>query len=492
MEYADYREYDAVGLAELVARREVSAAELLEAAIARAEAVNGKVNAIVSPMYELARERAGQQLTGPFAGVPFLLKDLHQDYAGRPTGSGCRALGSLAATEHSAVVQRWLDAGLVVFGKTNTPEFGAKGITEPEAGGATRNPWDLDRTSGGSSGGAAAAVAAGILPMAGASDGGGSIRIPAAACGLVGLKPGRGLVPAGPHFAEYLHGAATDGVVSRTVRDSAAMLDVLTADPDPGGPFLAARPALPYADLARRTPQGLRIGFTTRSPLGTAVDPQAVAAVTDAAELLASLGHHVEPAETGIDEQRLAFDFLTMWCTQLAHTVAEVRRRTGAGPDGFELDTHLLAAAGRKVKAPDYFAAHDRWNGYNRALAAFHRRYDLLLTPTLARPPVRIGELATPAPVRAVAKVLLRLGLLGALAGTRAWEKAVIENLSATPFTQLANVTGRPAVSLPTYRTPQGLPLGVQFVGPLGGEGQLLALAGQLEQARPWHRTADL
>ncbi|MFE0462517.1 amidase [Kitasatospora sp. NPDC058965] len=492
MEYAEYREYDAVGLAELVAGRKVSAGELLEVAIARAEAVNGKLNAIVAPMYEVARERARGELGGPFAGVPFLLKDLHQEYAGVPTGSGCRALGRVPATEHSAVVRRWLDAGLVVFGKTNTPEFGAKGVTEPEVNGPTRNPWDLSRTPGGSSGGAAAAVAAGILPVAGASDGGGSIRIPAAACGLVGLKPGRGLVPAGPRFAEYLHGAATDGVLSRTVRDSAAMLDVLTAAPDPGGPFLAARPELGYAELARTAPGRLRIGFTTRSPLGTAVDPEAVAAVTDAAELLASLGHEVEPAETGIDEHRLAFDFLTMWCTQLAYTVAEVRRTTGAGPDGFELDTHLLAAAGRKVTAPDYYAAHDRWNGYSRALAAFHRRYDLLLTPTLARPPVRIGELDTPRPVRAVAKVLLRLGLLGTLAGTGAWEKAVIENLAATPFTQLANITGRPAVSLPTYRTAQDLPLGVQFVGPLGGEGLLLALATQLEQARPWHRTAAL
>ncbi|WP_035845037.1 amidase [Kitasatospora azatica] len=489
MEYAEYRRYDAVGLAELVAKREVSPIELLDAAIARAEAVNGKVNAIITPMYQIARERAAAEAesTGPFAGVPFLLKDLHQDYAGLPTGSGCRALAAgPVPTEHSEVVRRWLDAGLLVFGKTNTPEFGAKGITEPELTGPTRNPWDLSRTSGGSSGGAAAAVAAGILPMAGASDGGGSIRIPAACCGLVGLKPGRGLVPAGPQFAEYLHGAATDGVISRTVRDSAAMLDVLTAEPDPGGPFLAARSARPYAELARQAPERLRIGFSTRSPLGTEVHPHAVAAVEDAAALLAGLGHEVEPAETGIDEHRLAFDFLTMWCTQLAYTVGEIRRRTGAGPDAFELDTHLLAAAGRKLKAPDYFAAHDRWNGYNRSLAAFHRRYDLLLTPTLARPPVRIGELDTPKPVRAVAKVLLRLGLLGTLAGTKAWEKAVIENLSATPYTQLANITGRPAISLPTYRTPEGLPLGVQFVGPLGSEGQLLALAAQLEAERPW------
>ncbi|GAA2558135.1 amidase family protein [Streptomyces koyangensis] len=485
MEYAEYRAHDAVGLAALVAGGEVSAAELLEVAVARAEAVDGKLNAIVRPMRDLARERARTPLTGPFAGVPFLIKDLSQDYAGLPTGSGSRSLAHLPAERHSAVVERWLEAGLVIFGKTNTPEFGAKGITEPEVNGPTRNPWDLTRTPGGSSGGSAAAVAAGVVPMAGANDGGGSIRIPAACCGLFGLKPGRGLVPAGPATAEDLHGAATNGAVSRTVRDSAALLDVLTARPDPGGPYLAARPELPYAELARR-PRPLRIGFTTRSPIGTEVDPHAVAAVDETAKLLAHLGHEVEPAEPEIDHRQLALDFLAMWTTQLAQTVDEIRRTTGAGPGDFELDTHLLAAAGRSLPAPRYFAAHQRWNTYSRQLAAFHDRYDLLLTPTLARPPVRLGELDTPAPVRTLARGLMKVGLLGTLAGTKAWERAVIANLAATPYTQLANITGRPAMSVPTYRTPEGLPLGTQFVGPLGGEGTLLALAAQIEAERPW------
>ncbi|MEU2754389.1 amidase [Streptomyces albidoflavus] len=492
MEYAEYRAHDAVGLAALVAGGEVSAAELLEVAVARAEAVDGKLNAIVRPMYDLARDRTRTPLTGPFAGVPFLIKDLSQDYAGLPTGSGSRSLAHLSAERHSAVVERWLEAGLVIFGKTNTPEFGAKGITEPEVNGPTRNPWDLSRTPGGSSGGSAAAVAAGVVPMAGANDGGGSIRIPAACCGLFGLKPGRGLVPVGPATAEDLHGAATNGAVSRTVRDSAALLDVLTARPDPGGPYLAARPELPYAELARR-PRPLRIGFTTRSPIGTEVDPHAVAAVDETVGLLARLGHQVEPAEPDIDHRQLALDFLAMWTTQLAQTVDEIRRTTGAGPGDFELDTHLLAAAGRSLPAPRYFAAHQRWNTYSRQLAAFHDRYDLLLTPTLARPPVRIGELDTPAPVRTLARGLMKAGLLGTLAGTKAWERAVIANLAATPYTQLANITGRPATSVPTYRTPEGLPLGTQFVGPLGGEGTLLALAAQIEAEQPWaHREPAL
>ncbi|MFD0687637.1 amidase [Actinomadura fibrosa] len=486
MEYAEYRAQDAVGLAGLVAAGEVTPAELLDVAIERAEAVNPRINAIVTPMHDLARSRSAGVLTGPFAGVPFLVKDLAQDYAGLPTGSGNRALRQVVAQEHAEVVRRWLDAGLVIFGKTNTPEFGAKAITEPEVNGPTRNPWDLGRTPGGSSGGSAAAVAAGIVPVAGANDGGGSIRIPAACCGLFGLKPGRGLVPAGPLHAEHLAGAAVDGVVSRTVRDSAAMLDVLTSSADPGGPYLPAKPELPYAELARRVPERLRIGFATASPLGTDVDPQAIAAVEDAAKLLADLGHDVEPARTGIDERRLAFDFLAMWSTQLACTVDEIRRATGAGSDAFELDTHLVAAAGRVQRAPGYYAAHERWNTYSRQLAAFHARYDLLLTPTLAKPPVRIGELDTPAPLRLLGRAALALRLAGPLSRSKAWKQAVIANLAPVPYTQLANITGRPAMSVPLHRTADDLPLGVQFVGPLGGEGLLLALAAQLEAERPW------
>ncbi|GAA4548111.1 amidase [Amycolatopsis samaneae] len=486
MEYSEYRRFDAVGLAELVARGEVSPAELLDVAIARAEQVNGSLNAIVYPMYELARKRAAAELSGPFAGVPFLLKDLKQDYAGVPTGSGSRSLRHRPASTHSATVRRWLDAGLVIFGKTATPEFGSKAITESAATGATRNPWHLGHTPGGSSGGSAAAVAAGVVPVAGASDGGGSIRIPAACCGIFGLKPGRGLVPCGPDSAESLHGAATDGVLSRSVRDTAAMLDVLTRRPDPGGPYLAAVPETPYAELARREPGKLRIGYTTYSPLGTEVHPEAVAAVDDAAALLTKLGHDVEPADPGTDGAQLARDFLTMWCASSAATIAEIQRTTGAPDRDFELDTRLLAAAAMATRAPEYVAAHQRWNTHTRALAAFHENYDLLLTPALARPPVRIGELDTPRPLRYVGELLLRLGLAGPLAKTKAWHNTVIANLAPVPFTQLANLTGRPAMSVPLHRTATGLPLGVQFVGGLGSEPVLLALATQLEAEQPW------
>ncbi|GAB3894154.1 amidase [Kibdelosporangium lantanae] len=486
MEYGEYRRYDAVGLAELVAKREVSAAELLEVAIGRAEKVNPRLNAIVRPMYDIARERAATDLSGPFAGVPFLLKDLGQDYAGVRTGSGSRSMRDYVAPEHAEVVRRWLDAGLVVFGRTATPELGTKPVTEPVYGGPTRNPWNLDHTPGGSSGGTAAAVAAGVVPVAGASDGGGSIRIPAACCGLVGLKPGRGVVPSGPNSAERMMGAATDGVISRTVRDTAAMLDVLTVRPDLGGPYLTARPDTSYAELARREPGRLRIGFTTASPVGTPVDPEAVAAVDGAARLLADLGHDVEPAELGVDGRQLARDFLEMWSAECAATIRDLQRLLGAAPTDFELDNRMLAASARRRLAADYAACYRRWNVHNRALAAFHETYDLLLTPSLARPPVRIGELDLPRPFHVVGSALLRLGLIPAFSRTRLWENTIYTNLSPVPYTQLANLTGRPAISLPLHRTKSGLPLGVQFVAGLGGEPTLLQLATQMEAARPW------
>jgi amidase len=484
MEYSEYRRFDAVGLAGLVARGDVSPADLLDVAIARAEKVNGRLNAIVHPMYDLARRRAAGELEGPFAGVPFLIKDLGQDYEGLPTGSGSRAMRDHVAPSHSMVVERWLAAGLVIFGKTSTPELGTKGVTESVATGPTRNPWNLAHTPGGSSGGSAAAVAAGIVPVAGASDGGGSIRIPAACCGLVGLKPGRGLLPAGPRNGEHLQGAATDGVVSRTVRDSAAMLDVLTSEPDLGGPYVTARPDVAYAELARRDPGKLRIGYVTDSPIGTKVSPEAVAAVKNSAELLTKLGHDVQPVDLPVDGRQVGQDFLTMWAAQIAATVLEIRELTGASLKEFEVDTRLFAAA--SMPATKYIAANRRWNVHTRALATFHEEYDLLLTPTLAVPPVKIGELDPPRLLLAFGELLLNLKLAGLLTRTKIWADTVLGNLAPVPYTQLGNLTGRPAISLPLYRTPQGLPLGVQFVAGIGGEGMLLSLATQLESERRW------
>jgi len=309
VDFADYRAHDATGLAKLAADNEVTPAELLSVARERAAAVNPRINAIVRDV-PASPSDAG---SGPFAGVPFLIKDLAQHYAGLPTSSGSRSLMSTAVTEHATVVQRWIDAGLVIFGKTNTPEFGAKAITEPLAWGPTRNPWDLGRTPGGSSGGSAAAVAAGIVPCAGASDGGGSIRIPAASCGLVGLKPGRGLTPSGPVTGESMHGAAVQGVVSRTVRDTAAMLDVLSGG-EPCGPYLPGMPADSFASCVGADPGALRIGVRVPTAINPAPHPEAFAAVEATVRTLTDLGHHVdELPQAPFDDAALARDFLLTW-----------------------------------------------------------------------------------------------------------------------------------------------------------------------------------
>jgi amidase len=260
---------------------------------------------------------------------------------------------------------------------------------------------------------------------------------------------------------------------------------VLT-EPDPTGPYLVARPPATYAELARRPPAGLRVGFSTASPIGTPVDPEAVSAVEDAAALLESLGHHVEPASSGVDERALSADFLIMWFAAVAVEVAQARELTGCTADMFEVDTQIMAAIGRSTAATTYIAAHLRWNDHIRRLAAFHERYDLLLTPTLARPPVRVGELAASPAVTAASRGLLAIRAAGLLRRTDLVDRLVTQNLSPAPFTQLANITGRPAMSVPLHWTRSGLPLGVQFVSAPGGEGLLLGLAGQLEEALPW------
>jgi len=486
---SEYVQLDAVALAALVRRRELSASELLEVAIARAERLNPGLNAIVIPMYELARARARSALTGPLAGVPFLLKDLFQDYAGVLATSGCRALRRAGATppRHSEIVERHLAAGLVVFGRTNTPELGAKGVTEPEAWGPTRNPWSLDRSPGGSSGGAAVAVAAGIVPMAGASDGGGSIRIPAASTGLFGLKPGRGRTPSGPGVGEVMHGAAMNHVITRSVRDSACMLDA-TCAPERGAPCRLAPPERAYAEEVGRDPGRLRVAFSTRSPLGTEVDPAAVAAVEQTARLLEGLGHRVEPADPAIDGKALARDFTRMWFAQLAHQVSTIRAQTRASARDFELDTLAMEAIARARSAPEYVASYVHFCEYGYQLSAFLGGYDVYMTPTLAAPAPAIGGVSTPQWASALVRASMPLGLarlIPLFAGTI--EQVTLANLRGVPFTQLANVTGVPAMTVPLHAFPDGLPLGIHFLADHGGEGRLLALAGQLEQVAPWH-----
>ena len=482
---AEYQQLDGLALAELVRKKEVTAAELLDVALARSAQVNPKINAIVTPMHEIARERVNQVLTGPFAGVPFLLKDIQEDYAGVTTSAGSRAFKDYRPAQHAHFVRRLLDAGVVVFGKTNTPELALKGTTEPELFGATRNPWNLDHSTGGSSGGSAAAVAAGIVPIAGASDGGGSIRIPAACCGLFGFRPSRGRVGSGPAFGEVWEGASSEHVITRSVRDSAAILDILQGA-NSGDPFRIAPPERSYLEETRREPRKLRIAFSTRSPIGMGVDPECISAVEDTARLLEDMGHTVVEDAPRIDGAAVAECFLLMYFGHVAATVALARKLTGARESDFEMDTRALALMGRSLPAGEYVSAHARWNAFAREFGRFHEQYDLYLTPTLAQPAARIGSQKTPLteriglwPLLAMdwGKPLLRSGLV---------QKSALTSLARVPFTQLSNITGTPSMSVPLHWTRADLPVGVHFIARFGDEATLFQLAAQLEQARPW------
>ncbi|MGN8157075.1 amidase [Salinisphaera sp. RV14] len=487
MDHRDYVRHDATALADLIARGEVSATEVVSAARHRLEAVDPTLNCVVRRMDEIADQRALATVSGPFAQVPFLIKDLFQNYAGVPTTYGNAALKRIGYKPpvHAEVVRRFIAAGVNILGKTNTPEFGAKGITEPEANGPTRNPWNTAHTPGGSSGGSAAAVAAGVVPMAGANDGGGSIRIPAACCGLFGLKPGRARVPGGPDHTDMMHGAAVDHVISRSVRDSAAMLDAI-AGYEPGAIVRIESPPMPYRQAIERDPGRLRIGVMDSSPLGHPLHPEVGTALTRTIQCLTDLGHEVEPAAPELDGARLCQDFLSMWFVQMARVVDEVRALTGARASEFELDTRAMAHLGRSLSAIEYSRLHGRWLGYRQALAAFHADYDLLLTPTLASPPVAIGELATPGWQHAALRPLLHMPSARALLASGIVDRMAHENLRHVPFTQLANLTGTPAMSVPLHVSDAGLPIGSQFVGPPGGEMLLFQLAAQIERAAPW------
>ncbi len=481
---------DATGLAELVATGQVSAAELLEAAIARTDASAASLNAVPLRFDAAARDQARGTLTGPFAGVPFLLKDIGQEYAGQPHTAGAAAYRHRIPGTHSAYTRRCLQAGLVIFGRTATPEFGLKAVTESRLWGPTRNPYDTTRTAGGSSGGSAAAVAGGLVAMAGASDGGGSIRIPSSFCGLFGLKPGSGRISWGPGHGQVWEGASSPGVLTRSVRDAARMMDVLCG-PEPGDLFVPTPPERPYAIETEIPPGRLRIGFSVTHPLDAPVNQACVDAVHRAARLLEGLGHHVEEAAPEVDGGAVAACYIRLYLGQVAAEVAA----SGAADSAFEPETALLAMLGRALPAGDYVGAHLRWNGFARALGRFHQAHDVWLTPTVAAPPARIGELDTPpaqlrvgALMRALrgGRLMLRLGLL---------DRMVRESLARTPFTQLSNLTFTPSMSVPLHTAPAepggpDLPVGVQFVGAPNSEAMLIRLAAQLEQASPWAHTA--
>lgn len=488
MKFSEYVQYDGLGLAKLIQNKEVQAKELLQVAMQRAENVNPKINAIVIPMYEHAIEYAEQYaISGEFSGIPFLLKDLYQEYAGVATSFGSNAYKKhkYIATENSEIVNRWEKSGVITFGLTNSPEFGIKGITEPQAWGSCKNPWNLKHNSGGSSGGSASAVAAGIVPIAGASDGGGSIRIPASYCGLFGLKPSRGRTPWGPQMSEAMHGAAMQHVLCKSVRDSAAMLDA-TQGSDHASLFNIQSPTGSYLQLLQKAPKHLKIGFSTDSPIGTKVSKDAIQAIQNTVKLLESLGHHVEEAKPQIDGMKLAKDFITTWFSQCAFTVNQAKQKFNAKDSDFELDTLAIAAFGAKASAVDYINNLNNWGIYVSKMNHFFDHYDLFLLPATASVAPKNGEVKTPAWQVPILKGLLKVDQAHLLAKGKLVEQLIKNNLQWVPFTQLANITGLPAMSVPLYWNKDNLPLGSQFVAPFGREDVLLQLAAQLETAQPW------
>jgi len=463
---------DGTAQAELVRRGELTALELVDAAIARIEALNPKINAVIIPLFEKAREQArGTLADGPFRGVPLVLKDLTCTSAGDPYHAGMRVLKDegWVARFDSYLAAKLRAAGFIFVGRTNTPELGPIPTTEPDSYGPTHNPWDLQRTPGGSSGGSAAAVASGMVPLAHGNDGGGSIRIPASCCGLFGLKPSRGRTSLGPELGDSWNGAIAEHVLTRSVRDSAAVLDAVHGYM-PGDPYTAPAPTRPYAQEVGAAPGNLRIGLLTKSPGGVApVDPACQQAAQDAAKLLQSLGHSVENAyPEALDEQEFQHSFgavVTSWVRRdLEYWGAQIGR--SLGEDDVETHTWVLAEMGRQVAASEYIRACAWLQSWTRRVARWWTDgFDLLLTPTMAEPPMLLGDMkATPAePLRGFGR-----------------------STAFVVFTAPFNVTGQPAASLPLAWNADGLPIGVQLVAAYGREDLLLRVAAQLESAQPW------
>lgn len=486
--FKEYRKYDALGLAALVKTKKVKPSELASETIARIEKINPAINAVICKMYEAAEKLNDRKPpAGIFSGVPFLVKDILHEVAGVPCTASSRSRRDYIPHTDSEVIRRYRDAGLVILGKTNLPEFGLMSYTEPLLHGPCRNPWDLSRTPGGSSGGAAAAVASGIVPMAAANDGGGSIRIPAAHCGLFGIKASRGRTPLGPFFGEAWQGAISEGVISRSVRDSAAALDILSA-PDPGAPYIIQPPLAPYLKEITKKPGKLRIAFSTRSMLDSDVDPECVRAVEEAADLCVRLGHMVEQDEPELDGKAIAFSYLMLYMGEVAADIEMTAKLTGKKPrmKDFEPVTWLLGLMGRTYSAKDFVREKRNWNTVARTFSSFFEKYDMYLTPVTAYPALKIGELQPKPAEMMMARIINILGLGRIVKAAGMMTQLSSATMEKYPFTQIANIAGLPAMSVPLHWTPENLPCGVQFIGRFGDEASLLRLAAQLEKAKPW------
>jgi amidase len=462
---------DATGQAELVRAGEVTPVELVEAALRRIEALNPRLNAVITDLSEKALAAASGELPdGPFRGVPLLLKDLACHSAGDQFHEGMAFLKRLrwSEPEDTYLAARFRRAGFVFAGKTNTPELGILPTTEPASYGATHNPWQESRSPGGSSGGSAAAVAAGLVPLAHANDGGGSIRIPASNCGLVGLKPSRARVSLGPDFGDVISGLVAEHVVSRTVRDSAAVLDAI-AGPEPGDPYAAPAPRRPFLEEVGADPGRLRVGLMTDPPGNQfPTDPECVAAAQAAATALEGLGHSVEPAHPrALDDPEYIATFLVRWTAGVAWNLKYWEGQTGQAitAEDVEPSTWALAELGRSHAAADYLRAVEQHQSVTRAVAEWWQDYDLLLTPTTGEPATPLGAYDAP-PDEPVAPIMRAVPI--------------------ATFTAAFNSTGQPAISVPVHWSGDGVPVGAQLVAGYGREDLLIAVAAQLEQALAW------
>lgn len=469
LRFDEYARHDATGLADLIHRREVSAEEVRAAALAAIARTNPRLNAVLTTLEdESARALAKGLPAGPFHGVPFAIKELVLHAAGVPCRMGSRlALDVVPATD-TELMRRFRAAGLLLIATTQTPELGYCGTTEPIAFGPVHNPWRTGYSPGGSSGGSSAAVAAGMVPLAYANDGGGSIRVPASCTGLIGLKPTRDRVPTGPDSSDPLFGHAVEFAVTRSVRDTATLLDAV-AGPDVGAPHLLAPPIEPFARAAVRPPGGLRIAVVDRTPFGAPLHPECGAALARTRALLTDLGHTVVPGRIDLEWEPFTAAADVVWCAFTAAAVEGLEAQTGqrASRENLETATFACYENGRRLSATDVVRALSYFNGLSRRVGSYFETFDVLVTPTTGGPPPRHGAIAQNAD-----------GL-----DSIEWTRRTFDRL---PFTPIANATGQPAISLPLHWTDDGLPMGVQFVGRFAGEATLLSLAAEIEAAAPW------
>ncbi|RXT54226.1 amidase [Bradyrhizobium betae] len=472
MHLSDYASYDALGLAELIRSGQVAVAEVVDAALAANGAVNERLNAVIDIWPEdVAAQIASAPRDGPFHGVPFLIKDVALQMEGKRSEMGSRLASGLTAAADTHLMQRFRKAGLVTFGRTAAPEMGFSCTTETVYQGPVHNPWNLSRNVGGSSGGTAAAVAAGVVPMAHGNDGGGSIRVPASSCGLVGLKPTRGRVPIGPDADEALNGMGIELGLSRTVRDSAALLDAVQGD-EPGDPYVIPAPARPYLSEVDREPATLRIGVMAQPFGGAATSPEVARATAETAEHCRALGHRVEISDMklGVSWEEFVLGNAQLWTANLAALIAGLAEALGRPIDLSTLEAPTLACYeyGRKVTAMEMLGALGMRNRVTRSLGHWFTRNDVLLSPTLPGLPAPIGE----------------FGKGSEYDSGLDWTRRIFET---SPFTPMFNVSGLPAISVPlAFDEKTALPIGMQFAAGFGREDILFQLAGQLERTRPW------